>query len=65
MSNKKIKKIFTSALFLPHLYYRIIPRKEKDMELNKTFKITFWAKKAQKTYNKKCKMDRPLSILYI
>jgi|TARA_A100001391_G_scaffold39703_1_gene22155 hypothetical protein len=55
MSNKKIKKIFTSALFLPHLYYRIIPRKEKDMELNKTFKITFWAKKHKKHITRNAK----------
>ena len=55
MSNKKNKKIFVSALFLPYLYYRIVLERKKDMELNKTFKITFWAKKHKKHITRNAK----------
>jgi len=55
MSNKKNKIIFVSALFLPHLYYRIVLERKKDMELNKTFKITFWAKKHKKHITRNAK----------
>ena len=55
MSNKKNKKNFVSALFLPYLYYRIVLERKKDMELNKTFKITFWAKKHKKHITRNAK----------
>jgi len=55
MSNKKIIIFFVSALFLPYLYYRIVLERKKDMELNKTFKITFWAKKHKKHITRNAK----------
>ena len=54
MSNKKIKKFLRLPYFC-HIYIIGLSQKGKNMELNKTFKITFWAKKHKKHITRNAK----------
>ena len=55
MSNKKIIFFFFICLISATLVWDYNMKGKKNMELNKTFKITFWAKKHKKHITRNAK----------
>ena len=66
MSNKKNNYFFCFCLISAILLWDYPNMKGiNNMELNKTFKITFWAKKHKKHITRNAKWTELMQILYI